>query len=200
MSDGIKLNQGVVTSLATTDLVVAADSVGSLRPISFANLMQLIRDNIKIGGRNLLKGANSDISSNNQIFIGKYEFGDTLPVKGETYTLSLCYSLKGTSIRASLFGGEIYNPFTFTTNGERIVEQKTMIVSPEIPSYITSAKGFHFYRTNIGDSYPAIIHWAVLTKGNLGVVDWSPAPEDLWGGGKTLRYNQLQIAAERRAA
>ncbi|WP_300933821.1 hypothetical protein [uncultured Duncaniella sp.] len=198
MSKAKNLNEGIVTSLADTDLIVAADNAGSLKPISMTNLMQLIRDNIKVGGRNLLKGANKDITTNNQIFIGKYEFGNTLPVKGETYTLSFCYSLNGTSIRASLFGGSIYDPFKVETNGDRIVSQKTVFVRPEIPLNIIKETGIQFYRANTNDTYPAVIHWAVLTKGNLGVVDWSPAPEDLLGG-NSQKFNRLQSFAVRRA-
>ena len=67
MSKAKNLNEGIVTSLADTDLVVAADNGGSLKPISMTNLMQLIRDNIKIGGRNLLK--NTDIQNSNNTYV-----------------------------------------------------------------------------------------------------------------------------------
>jgi len=182
MSKATKLNESVVTSLTDTDLVIAADNGGTLHPISVTNLMQLIRDNIKIGGRNLLKGANKDITSTNQILIGRYFFGNTIPVKGETYTLSICYSLQGESIRGSMYGGNLHDPFAFYTNGSRIVASKTVYMRPEVPESANAAIGFEFYRAKPNDRYPATIHWAVLTKGNLGVVDWSPAPEDLSGG------------------
>ena len=92
MSNAKKLNEGTVTSLADTDLIVAADNGGSLRPISVTNLMQLIRDNIKIGGRNLLKTPKAlTVLSNRQLRItdGGYLLKVVLQVKHTQFLLNV---------------------------------------------------------------------------------------------------------------
>ena len=50
--DVVKANEGVVSSIGDTDLVMVCASGGSLKPISFENLMKAVRGEIKIGGRN----------------------------------------------------------------------------------------------------------------------------------------------------
>ena len=52
MVDTVKANEGVVSSIGDTDLVMVCASGGSLKPISFENLMKAVRGEIKIGGRN----------------------------------------------------------------------------------------------------------------------------------------------------
>lgn len=73
MSDTKKLNEGVVTALADTDLVLAADANGKLRPISVADLLAAVRGSIKVGGRNLLQGSMESMAAQSQ---SGYSFAD----------------------------------------------------------------------------------------------------------------------------
>lgn len=177
MSKATKLNEGVVTSLADTDLVVAADNGGSLKPISMTNLMQLIRDNIKIGGRNLLK--NTDIqNSNNTYVVAVYYYGADCPAVGESVLITIWGQLGEGKSAFTVFNGSGDGTLGVVTL-KKIkdgVYQGTLNYLKESPE-----KRITVYATPKEVTSVSSIERIKLERGNIPT-DWTPAPEDLSGG------------------
>lgn len=183
-----------ISSLAEGDKITVVTASGQTALVSLSDLLATV----KVGGRNMLKGSNVDITSDKNISIGRYNLAGAKPEFGEWYTLSMCYTLNGESIRASLTGGSLYETFEFSKNGTRVVASKSMLFGANTPSGTTIFPTVEFYRQKAGDTYPATIHWAVLTKGkNLGVSDWTPAPEDLSWGGINYSFSEASKASAR---
>lgn len=207
MSEPIKLNSGGVASLADTDRVVGCDSTGALRSISLADLLKQIRSSIQIGGRNLIKGSAMPLTTEASKI---YQL--SIPLKeepaGSEFTLSFRYEFSGVTL------GE--NPrFGLQASVKQMpgyVQYVDCYFYPESTSgkgrvfkVNTLPEGMDFSGTQITAFIQRIsggtakIYDFKLERGNIPT-DWSPAPEDLSGGGNTLHINQLQTATERRAA
>lgn len=207
MSKAKKLNEGIVTSLADTDLLVAADNGGSLRPISVTNLMQLIRDNIKVGGRNYVALSKSTL-------VNASRDGYTI-MQGVGDTRSLMFQIQ--LINGNSLVRVAYEKF-ITQAGKKTI--KFSVSDAENVNIIFikhqgqshdfgiripfTEKGDFILTLNIGSVTQGEISFSnlMLERGNIPT-DWSPAPEDLSGGGNAQIFNQLQFAihkAERRAA
>ena len=175
MIDTVKANEGVVSSIGDTDLVMCSGSDGGYTPISFANLAKLIRSTINAGGRNLALGTSEEpmvVAGNTK----QFRLSETLSI-GEEVSISfeLDYPspqpyfeayispLNGGSVsqrhmiqRQILSNGLNKLTFTLTKVGERIA----------------------FY-TQAGVSIS--VSKVMVTRGNM-FSDWAPAPEDSWGG------------------
>lgn len=198
MSKAKNLNEGIVTSLADTDLVVAADNGGSLKPISMTNLMQLIRDNIKIGGRNLLK--NTDIqNSNNTYVVAVYYYGADCPAVGESVLITIWGQLGEGKSAFTVFNGSGDGTLGVVTL-KKIkdgVYQGTLNYLKESPE-----KRITVYATPKEVTSVSSIERIKLERGNIPT-DWTPAPEDLSGGNAHI-FNRLRLyvvhKAERRVA
>lgn len=206
MSKAKNLNEGIVTSLADTDLVVAADNGGSLRPISVTNLMQLIRDNIKVGGRNLLTNYitsgnnNANINGNSITICANKDFYFSIKlaseiVVGETYTVS--FDVKGLQVGDSwvMGGAQGANQFLIKMKNGR--NHATFVLNGSQHS------NTFFAFDDAERNFPNGFHEVTLSnfkleRGNVPT-DWSPAPEDLSGGGNSQKFNRLQLYAVRRA-
>ena len=232
MSEPIKLNSGAVTTLADTDRVVGCDSTGALRSISLADLLRQIRDNIKVGGRNLIPNSNFEkgiggisvmrgsaslmasthegnpiriggkalyMSSNNAdtyfnpISLGKLEPG--------TYTLTIWGRNAGSISHHSSY---VY------VDGAAIIPIDTVFSTHNSPQ----KKSITFEIPGSSASWPEIalrigiattgLAWLLieamkLERGNIPT-DWTPAPEDLSGGGNSQSFNWLRIKERRCAA
>ncbi len=99
MSTTKKINQGAVTSLADTDLVMACDTSGTYRPIPITKLMDLIRSGIRTGARNYARGSasitytapntgsNADNYSYYNISVGKVKSGDIFYVGADDISI-----------------------------------------------------------------------------------------------------------------
>ena len=191
MSEPIKINQGVVSTLAGTDLVVGADSGGTLKPITLDNLLALVRSNLQIGGRNLLRSSNIERSVSGASKGIGYSLA---PLEiGKTYMVTLCISVTERVPRAvfSFHGSSFYN--TLQEWGIDPCEKK--IIS-QLVTVTRATAGGYFWIEN-GN---ATCHWATVTESNVPSGGWFPAPEDLgWGGGKSKIYNYLRFTARHRA-
>ena len=187
----VKANQGAVSSLADTDLVMCVASGGSYRPVSFAALAKMIRGSIQIGGRNLLLNSHTPkTKSQSYAYAVKPEIGKTYAITGcitagQGVTQAVL-SMNGDNLYQT---ARLYNP----TPGEKTIMTAVQTVTKDCPNFFIHSVG--------GD---VTCHWAVLVEGNIPVTGWTPAPEDIasgaWGGGKSLPFNKLRNLAERRAA
>ena len=194
MSDKtVKANQGAVSSLADTDLVMCVAQGGSYRPVAVAALARLVRESINAGGRNLALGT-SDLPV---VVNGASRFFDlSEPLKvGEVLTVSFEIDYGNTRPYMEVYlapqkGGNISSRHMFDyhtfTNG--LVVQ-TITLSKD-------SKCFGFY-TQAGNTIK--VSKLMVTRGNVPSA-WAPAPEDLRGGGNWLFTNYLQVYRERRCA
>ena len=179
MSEAIKINQGVVSTLAGTDLVVGTDSGGTLKPITLDNLLALVRSNLQIGGRNLLRSSNIERSVSGASKGIGYSLA---PLEiGKTYMVTLCISVTERVPRAvfSFHGSSFYN--TLQEWGIDPCEKK--IIS-QLVTVTRATAGGYFWIEN-GN---ATCHWATVTESNVPSAGWFPAPEDLGWGGVNQRF------------
>ena len=218
MSEPTKINSGIVTTLAATDLIVGTDpGGGTLKPITLDNLLAIVRSNLQIGGRNLLKGSGDWSSWLNQpgrhvvgpdtyngltvvhlSDIDKYQ-GMLQSISldaGESCVLSFYCKAKtaGTVILRCLdknnSNGKSYS---FTISEPDTWKRYT--IHPSMVDGITQVR---MERGN-GSATEVCYCGVKLERGNVAT-DWTPAPEDLgWGGGKSKIYNYLRFAARHRA-
>lgn len=142
-----------------------------------------LRSALKIGGRNLLKASNVEMSSNSGQLIGRYPYAELHNPEYDDVTLTVCYTLNGPGFRAYFTDYNTYGDaaFLFTENGTRLV--RTVHFKP-VKHDDTVYYNMAFYKGGNDYNFHAAVHWAVLTRGvNLGVSDWTPAPEDFLSGG-----------------
>lgn len=203
MSKATKLNEGIVTSLADTDLLVAADSAGTMCPISVTNLMQLIRDNIKVGGRNLIpdsakfegwtakqSGYKPDgtdgilsVRKSTGAFFGAYRMMSF--AAGATYTFSF-YVDSPNEIQLFLkylndsLGSQTAD-FGATKKRCRQISQNWYQISVTATCTKSGTAILEIESANIQSTETVRYCAPKLEIGNIPT-DWSPAPEDLSGG------------------
>lgn len=189
MSEPIKLNSGGVTTLADTDRVVGCDSTGALRSISMANLLAQIRSSIHIGGRNLLRNSGSQIS-NNSYNMGSLYYADA-PIAGTEVTVTIWGELGADRTRFSVFNG--YGEGTYGFSHLRKVEdgkhQGTFTI-------LKPADRITIYAMPQDAISGSSVKRIKLERGNIPT-DWSPAPEDLSGGG-VKRYASISCKLQQK--
>lgn len=186
MSETKKAHEGVVTSIADTDLVMVVGPNGGLHPISFADLAKLVRNTIQIGGRNLIKGTSSLIANNSTaIYIGHKI---TKPISELKKEKALTFSCKyrktgnptgniyiGAIIVSSYYDHKVISVDSLSENGVISITFTSSLSYPNggLNLYASSQSGLELYDFQ-------------LERGNVAT-DWSPAPEDIadgtWGGG-----------------
>lgn len=212
MSSQININTGPVTTLAPTDLIVGTTSDGAtLKPISLDNLKKLIRDDLQIGGRNLIMNSRTfggwSSKTGGTIIDGSYGiltvrkalsgFKGSYKIyefqEGEYYTFSIytdseeCSIYLAYSPDANIAGLTTTATFTAQIKSSRVIGagwfQK--IVTAKCTKAGQAALEFESL-TSVAVRFCA----PKLERGNIAT-DWSPAPEDLGfvGGG----YNELSI-------
>lgn len=207
MSEPIKLNSGGVASLADTDRVVGCDSTGALRSISLADLLAQIRSSIQIGGRNLIKGSAMPLTT-----VASKIYQLSIPLKeepaGSEFTLSFRYEFSG----ITLGEGPRFGLQASVKQMTGYVQYVDCYFYPESTSgkgrvfkVNTLPEGMDFSGTQITAFIQRISGGTVkiydfkLERGNIPT-DWSPAPEDLSGGGNSQSFNWLRIEERRCAA
>lgn len=201
MSDTIQANQGTVTSIGDTDLVMCVVN-GSYHPISFNNLLAAIKRSIQIGGKNLVR--NSGISKTNSAYqISTYSWGNDRPKVGEKLLVT---------IRGQLGTGKthfvVYNSPVGDGGFGAIWLSKES--DGAYRGYLNINKDSASIGVYVAPDVAGIqstISSIKIERGNMAT-DWTPAPEDIasgtWGGGNCKIYNYLQFrlkrGSERRAA
>lgn len=175
MIDTVKANEGVVSTIGDTDLVMVCTLGGDLRPISFENLAKLVRDSIRIDGCNLIRNSCKEISGTSI----SYYFAHDLEV-GEEYAFTVCVNLPSAVQRlvVSPYGGNFYNTKEFKN-----LEAGEHILSGVLkPTRVNIAFRFSVYAyVETSKVLSITCNWCTLVKGNVPS-SWSPAPEDLRGG------------------
>lgn len=201
MSEAKKINEGTVTSLSDTDLVLASDSSGTLRPITVANLQKLFRDTLQIGGHNLLKDTGDYIinTSVTKWLSSKSVLTADQLNSEKALTLSCKYRKIGSP------SGNVVIGATRTSDWW----DQTIIDASLLKDSGTITKTFSSNSSATGFSLFAVCKEGVelydfkLERGNVAT-DWTPAPEDLGWGGKRKIHNHLRFTlsrlAERRSA
>ena len=154
-----------------------------------------ITDTIDLGGRNLLKNTGTPVT-NASYLIASYDMGDEWPVAGETYTLSVKFTLGADRTHLSLFTPEGTVLLTTVADADKNslgVASKTFTMSYAVG--YTPADGYTnlvVYQMPSGGSAASTIEWVKLEKGNKAT-DWTPAPEDKLSEG--VSYAGVEIDA-----
>lgn len=183
MADTVKANQGAVSSLADTDLVMCVASGGYYRPVSFADLAKLVRGSIHIGGRNLIK--NSDVPISGPYGVGTYQLSEPME-SGKRYVMTL-YGVtigngKQDAVQVWNQGG-LAQLFICRKVSEGIYRGEFTPLPAHDPARL-GVLNIHVMPSTV--STISTITLAKLEEGNIATA-WSPAPEDiasgLWGGG-----------------
>lgn len=182
MSNPTKINSGIVTTLAATDLILGTDpGGGTLKPITLDNLLAIVRSNLQIGGRNLALGTSeSPVTAKT----GKrFDLSSALEI-GERVMFSFVIDWVGdvTPYMEIYLGTKLGDDFTNRTTVSRDAIKKGY------NCFSLSAKKAHtmigFYTTL---SSGIQVSHVKLERGNVAT-DWTPAPEDLGWGGVNQRF------------
>ena len=212
----MKVNEAPrVSTISNDTLVTVADkTTGAVSTIEFGDLKNLIRDSIKVGGRNLLK--RQILNSCQNITVQ----GDTITMtkNGDSY-----WQIPLACNRSELEFGEEY---TLSMTVENFPPNATWVLQGynNSPFDIALANGRCKATFKLTEAYlsgnnfafddgkrlfpngfqPVTISKIKLERGNVAT-DWSPAPEDLiFGGGKSRYFSTLQLrrvdSRERRVA
>lgn len=216
MSDVKKANQGAVSSLADTDMVMCYAG-GSYHPISFANLAKLVRGSIQVGGRNLLRqqigtkaatasvvGGKITATQNADFYLTLAYVDKSLIKAGRTYTLSFDVAGlndgdhwgMGGSSKAGAFSLEMKNgrnSVTFVMNQAQLSASAGFLMDDITRSF---ANGFS----------PITLSNFQLEEGNVATA-FKLSPEELVeiarGGNcisfNKLRFKRIEFAGRRRA-
>lgn len=165
-----KINEGVVTSIADTDLIFAMDPGGTApKPISLTNLAKLIRESLQIGGRNHVLGS-KQINLTNSVWgvALASQLAEPL-IAGETYFASFGEKSDG-------LAGNIY--LSEEPNTSKSPQNQT---TPFNRSFIANRAYKYIWVWVVGNVDGDISEWIKnlkLERGNVAT-DWTPAPEDL---------------------
>ena len=181
MSNPTKINSGIVTTLAATDLILGTDPGGAtLKPITLDNLLAIVRSNLQIGGRNLAINSGTNMVASTGASNRKL----SMPlVVGEQYTVSFDIDYGETKPYFEIYLSEsVGQSFTYrnviergnVNNGHNVFVKK-----------ITKPASVFALFTSSGQ--PITISNLKVERGNVAT-DWTPAPEDLGWGGVNQRF------------
>ncbi|MBD5585875.1 MAG: hypothetical protein HDQ88_12400 [Clostridia bacterium] len=175
MIDTVKANEGVVSSIGDTDLVMCSGSDGGYTPISFANLAKLIRSTINAGGRNLALGTSEEptvVAGNTK----QFRLSETLSIGEE---VSVSFELDYPSPQPYF---EVYiSPLNGGSVSQRHMIQRQILSNGlnKLTFTLTKVGERIAFYTQAGVSIS--VSKVMVTRGNM-FSDWAPAPEDSWGG------------------
>lgn len=186
-----------LTAIADTALVTVLDpDSGAISTTDFATLKQAVRDSIQIGGRNYLLNSNQP-HTNADYNIANFTYAET-PVVGEKYIITIWGELAPGKNKFNALNGSssgIYGNANIYKISDGVYRGVLPILLPPDSNHLMVYASPQF--PNNGQS--TITH-IKMERGNIAT-DWSPAPEDLMGGGyKHHSYKSLRGYAERRAA
>lgn len=206
MAETKNAHEGVVTSIADTDLVMVVGPSGGLHPISFANLKAAIISGIQVGGRNLIP--------NSAKFTGWAEKTGGLSVDDSFGIFTVRKSVSAYRGLYKIMSFDEGNYYTLSVYANSLAVSVFLPYSYNtIPAVATATASFSPAVTsirNIGNGWYQLSKTAKCTKSGTAVIefessgdntirfcapkleignmvtDWTPAPEDIssaWGGG-----------------
>lgn len=144
--------------------------------------IELAVRSLKVSTGNLLK------KSNRAQELGAYQFGryayNVFPISGRDYTLTVCYTLGANNTAIQVYSDDGYNYIgEYATKGSAVIESKKVTFTN-----FHDRNGMTFYQLPNG-TYESKIHWAVLSKGNVGTTNWLPSTNEELVGGQNLVLN-----------
>lgn len=196
-------SEATVSSVAGTDRVMVYDSQGTLRPVTFEKLTQLVRESIQIGGRNLLTGTKTFAGYITAGGLGgKKEYSAELGMEiytpndswgkiykevvinaGETYVFS-AYVKPGNDNCNLSWNNNGGSTHSITTAEATELRRDAIEAGGDwrrASMVIRCTKtGTAQFRIESGGVYSCAGY--KLERGNIAT-DWTPAPEDIIGGG-----------------
>ncbi len=205
--------EATTSSPADTDRVMVYDSSGSLRPVTFDDLKRLVRESILVGGRNLLTGTRTFagyLTAGGQG--GKKEDSAELGMKmytpndswgkiykevvikaGETYTFSAAVKTDNDYCRPH-WENKGDATHSKTTAEAQILAQEVSGPTGEWNRVSLTIKctktGTAHFRVESASPYSCGAY--KLERGNIPT-DWTPAPEDIIGGGNLQCIKELRV-------
>lgn len=140
------------------------------------NLSELKNENIKIGGRNLLKNSGEKIT-NNRYNIASYKITEEIN-EGEIVTLTIKGELgTGKTVFAAYNSGDFLELSQLFNKGNGI-HQSTFSWRKVVNGRTANNKTLFIWTYDGSVIVDNTIEWIKLERGNVNRVDWSPAPED----------------------
>jgi len=162
-----------VTNAATAQTKANQGVTDAASALAYANAIQ-------IGGRNLLKKSNPNITGAGYNLLG-CDFGDAKPISGELYTISIKGTLNDpalTGFYANIDDGSgTYPAIAIVGSADKNssgIYTKTFTM-PTLPNPATISI---IYAYPLGLYKSATLNWVKIEKGNKAT-DWTPAPEDV---------------------
>lgn len=170
MSTTKKLNDPsvtMVTEAPAASTVPIFDSSGKLSGISVGDLLVQARGGVIVGGRNLLRASDTQVSHSNY-WVTAHTLTDA-PAAGETVTLTVWGTTEASKFMAYNSGDQVK-----LANVERIAEG---VYRATFKWTVNSAAN-----TNVvlfgGGGKLSTVKKVKLERGNIAT-DWTPAPEDI---------------------
>ena len=183
MIDTVKANEGVVSTIGDTDLVMVCATGGGLRPISFANLMAAVRGRIQINGRNLLLNSSKEVSTHAYL-VATYKFSDSvIPQEGEVLTATIWGNLGVDRTKFVVYLNDGYGVYgsIHLSKVRDGVYQGSGLVKKTLSEGFDKTPQIEVYQTPKEGTSTCTIQCIKVSYDNIAS-SWSPAPEDLRGG------------------
>ena len=167
-----------VNNLDSGSRLIALSPGGALTPVTLDKLAELVRDSVKVGGRNLLKNSDKKIKTSSYN-VARYDLTEA-PTDGEDFIFTLWGHPANDEIRLFNSGGTVQ--FGLLNKIEDGVYRKYFKWKSSHGSVTVNSSYVSLYVQQDGNSTE--ISRVKLERGNIPT-DWTPAPEDLTeiGGG-----------------
>ena len=193
MSNPTKINSGIVTTLAATDLILGVDPGGAtLKPITLDNLLAIVRSSIKVGGRNLAINSGTNMVASTGVSNRKL----SMPlVVGEKYTVSFDIDYGETKPYFEVYLSEAVGQAFSSRN---VIERKDVNSGHNV-FIMTITKPASVFALFNNSGLPITISNLKVERGNVAT-DWTPAPEDLGWGGVNRYFTTVYNSTEKRGA
>lgn len=159
-----------ISSLAEGDKITVVTVSGQTALVSLSDLLATV----KVGGRNLIKDSGRQRSSG-EYYLGRYEYGDDAPQVGETVLVSLWGTpAPGKAFTAFNSGGDGNSGTTKLTQDKDGVYRGRIEIKK-------LADVFAVFAAPGSNQTISTIDRVKVERGDIPT-DWTPAPEDIWGG------------------
>lgn len=168
-----------VTALPEGCTLALFDSSGGVSKIDAQKFMELVRGSIRIGGRNLIKKSGKTMSTS-AYSVAAYDYGDDAPKIGESLKVTIWGDIAADrALRVFNGAGSGDDGVAYLIKVADGVYQGTLVP-------LTSKTAISVYQSPKEATSVSTIKCVKVERGNIAT-DWSPAPEDLIGGGGVNR-------------
>ena len=190
-----------ITPEAITSTVEDRVSLNGSTVLSTKSELQQTKDAItatfsQIGGANVLLNSRQNLT-NNTYQHSDYPLGAEIPKEGDTYTVTVKFSLGAGRTSLDLYSSNGYRKLVGFTNADRDsngIASKTFTVS-YYPGR-TPADGYNLFSLyqapNTGTSNTTV-EWVKLEKGKVST-DWTPNPDELYTGVTRIDKDGVEVS------